>query len=42
MKVVIETLDNKKGYLVSCEDGRTFEVKTIDEAIELKDKLKNV
>ena len=41
MKVVIETLDNKKGYLVSCEDGRTFEVKNIDEAIELKKKLQD-
>ena len=39
MKVAIQTLDNKKGYLVSCEDGRTFEVKTIDEAIKLKDEL---
>ena len=42
MQVVIQTLDNKKGYLVSCEDGREFIVKNIDEAIELKYKLQNV
>ena len=42
MKVAIEILDNKKGYIVSCEDGRTFEVKTIDEAIEIKNKLQDV
>ena len=41
MKVTIETLDNKKGYLVTCDDGRTFEVKNIDEAIELKKKLQD-
>ena len=39
MKVVIQTLDNKKGYIVTTNDGREFIVKTIDEAIELKDKL---
>ena len=42
MKVTIETLDNKKGYLVTCDDGRTFEVKNINEAIELKNKLQDV
>ena len=41
MKVVIQTLDNKQGYVVSCEDGRTFEVKNIDEAIKLKEKLQD-
>ena len=41
MQVAIQTLDNKKGYLVSCDDGRTFEVKNIDEAIELKNKLQD-
>ena len=42
MKVVIQTLDNKKGYLVSCDDGREFMVKNIDEAIEIKNKLQDV
>ena len=41
LKVAIETLDNKKGYIVTCEDGREFIVKNIDEAIELKEKLQN-
>ena len=35
MKVVIQTLDNKKGYIVTTNDGREFIVKNIDEAIEL-------
>ena len=40
MKAAIQTLDDKQGYIVTCEDGREFIiVKTIDEAIELKDKL---
>ena len=39
MKIVIQTLDDKKGYIVICEDGREFIVKTIDEAIKLKDEL---
>ena len=42
LKVVIQTLDDKQGYIVTCEDGREFIVKTIDEAIELKDKLEDV
>ena len=41
LKVVIQSLDNKKGYLISCEDGREFIVKNIDEAIELKEELQN-
>ena len=40
-KVAIQTLDNKKGYIVTCEDGREFIVRNIDEAIELKEKLQN-
>ena len=42
MKVVIQALDSKQGYIVTCEDGREFIVKTIDEAIKLKDKLQDV
>ena len=42
LKVAIQTLDNKQGYIVTCEDGREFIVKTIDEAIELKYKLQDV
>ena len=41
LKVAIQTLDNKKGYIVTCEDGREFIVRNIDEAIELKEKLQN-
>ena len=39
LKVAIQTLDDKQGYIVTCEDGREFIVKDINEAIELKDKL---
>ena len=39
MKVAIQTLDDKQGYIVTCEDGREFIVKTIDEAIKLKEEL---
>ena len=42
MKAVIQTLDNKQGYIVTCEDGREFIVKDINEAIELKNKLQDV
>ena len=41
LKVAIQTLDNKKGYIVTTNDGREFIVKNIDEAIELKDKLQD-
>lgn len=41
MKSIIQTLDNKKGYIVTTNDGREFIVKNIDEAIELKEKLQN-
>ena len=34
MKVAIQTLDDKQGYIVTCEDGREFIVKNIDEAIK--------
>ncbi len=42
LKAAIQTLDDKQGYIVTCEDGREFIVKNIDEAIELKDKLEDV
>ena len=41
LKVVIQTLDDKQGYIVTCEDGREFIVKNIDEAIKLKEELQN-
>ena len=41
MKVVIQTLDNKQGYIVTCEDGREFIVKNINEAIEKKEEIEN-
>lgn len=41
MKSIIQTLDNKKGYIVTCEDGREFIVRNIDEAIKLKEELQN-
>ena len=41
MQVVIERKDSFDGYVVTCEDGRVFEVRNIDEAIELKEELKN-
>ena len=41
LKVVIQSLDSKKGYIVTTNDGREFIVRNIDEAIELKEKLQN-
>ena len=41
LKVAIQTLDDKQGYIVTCEDGREFIVKNIDEAIKLKEELQN-
>ena len=41
MQVVIERKDSFDGYVVTCEDGRVFEVETIIEAIELKEELQN-
>ena len=34
LKVAIQTLDDKQGYIVTCEDGREFIVRNIDEAIK--------
>lgn len=41
MQVAIERKDSFDGYVVTCEDGRVFETKTIAEAIELKEELQN-
>ena len=41
LKAIIQSNDNKKGYIVTTNDGREFIVKNIDEAIELKEKLQN-
>lgn len=41
MQVVIERKDSFDGYVVTCEDGRVFEVETITKAIELKEELQN-
>ena len=42
LKVIIQSLDSKKGYIVTTNDGREFIVRDIDEAIELKNKLQDV
>ena len=39
MKLVIQTLDDRQGYIVTCEDGQEFIVKDINEAIKLKEEL---
>ena len=39
LKVAIQTLDDKQGYIVTCEDGIEFIVRDIDEAIKLKEEL---
>ena len=42
MKAAIQRTNDFKNYIVITDDGREFIVKTIDEAIELKDKLQDV
>ena len=44
MKVnaVIEMSDDKKSYIVSFSNGEVIKVKTMDEAINLKNKKKEV
>lgn len=42
MKVVIQSLHPKKGYIVTTDDGKEFIAKDINEAIELKKKLQDV
>lgn len=39
LKVIIQSLDSKKGYIVTTNDGREFIVRNIDEAIKMKDEL---
>ena len=39
LKAIIQSLDSKKGYIVTTNDGREFIVKDIDDAIKLKEKL---
>ena len=41
MKSIIQTLDDKQGYIVTCEDGREFIVRNIDEAIKLKEEIQD-
>ena len=41
MKTIIQSLDSKKGYILTTNDGREFIVKNIDETIKLKEELKN-
>ena len=41
LKVIVQSLDSKKGYILTTNDGREFIVKNIDEAIKLKEELKN-
>lgn len=38
---VIEQLNDRSGYIITCIDGREFIVKNIDEAIKLKEELQN-
>ena len=39
MKVVIQRTNDFKNYIVITDNGQEFIVKTIDEAIKLKDEL---
>ena len=41
LKAIIQSLDSKKGYIVTTNDGRQYIVKDIDEAIKLKEELQN-
>ena len=41
MKAVIQQTSDLKNYIVISEHGREFIVKNIDEAIKLKEELKN-
>ena len=41
MKAVIQRTNDFKNYIVTTNDGREFIVKNIDEAIKLKEELKN-
>ena len=39
MKLVIQQTNDLKNYIVISEDGREFIVKSIDDAIKLKEEL---
>ncbi len=41
LKVIIQSLDSKKGYILTTNDGREFIVKNIDEAIKKKEEIEN-
>ena len=42
MKAAIQRTNDFKNYIVITDDGQEFIVKTIDEAIKLKDELEDV
>ena len=42
MKVIIQQTSDLKNYIIITDDDQEFIVKTIDEAIELKNKLQDV
>ena len=41
LKAIIQSLDSKKGYIVTTNDAREFIVRNIDEAIEKKEEIEN-
>ena len=41
MKIGIQSLDNKQGYILTTSDSKTYIVKNIDEAIAFKNELEN-
>ena len=41
MKAVIQQTNDFKNYIVITDEGQMFIVKTIDEAIKLKEELEN-
>lgn len=41
LKAIIQSLDSKKGYIITTNDGREFIVKDINEAIKKKEELEN-
>lgn len=41
VKVAIQQLNDRNGYIVTTDDGREFIVKNIDEAIKKKEELEN-
>ena len=41
LKAIIQSLDSKKGYIVTTNDRREFIVRNIDEAIEKKEEIEN-